>query len=140
MKSANPLHPTSHSKPVGKYSPGIEWATSSADRWIFISGQVSTDAQGHLLGPGDAGRQAEVVFERLAQVLAEAGATLTNLVNLVIYLVDRRDFKAVSSVRDRLLSTPAPASTLVIVSELVEEGCLVEISATALVRHPLPKG
>nr|AUV64123.1 enamine deaminase [Streptomyces citricolor]BAV57060.1 hypothetical protein [Streptomyces citricolor] len=126
--------PDGHSKPIGLYSPGVALSVSATDRLVFVSGQVATDDQGNVLAPGDAGAQAEIVFERIRQVLNGAGGDLADLVNLVIYVHDvARDFKAVSTVRNRVLSRPAPASTLVEVSRLAEEGCLVEISGIAVV-------
>jgi 2-iminobutanoate/2-iminopropanoate deaminase len=104
-------------------------------RLVYVSGQVATDHEGRVLAQGDAGGQTEIVFDRIRQVLRTAGGTLDDLVNLAVYLVDvRGDFAAVSGVRNRILGEPAPASALVEVSRLVEEGCLVEISAVAVVR------
>ncbi|MBN9795603.1 RidA family protein [Pseudonocardia sp. TMWB2A] len=126
------LIPEGHSRPVGRYSPGL--AVSGSGTLIFVTGQVAVDGDGKLLHPGDAGRQASVVFENLATVLAAGGGSLCDLVSIVIYAVDvKRDFRAISSVRDRVLSEPAPASTLVEVAGLVEDGVLLEISGVAVV-------
>jgi enamine deaminase RidA (YjgF/YER057c/UK114 family) len=128
MVTSESLIPSAHSRPIGKYSPGV-----LAGGLIFVSGQVATDAAGNVLGRGDAGAQAEIVFERIAQVLACAHADLSGLVQVTIYLVSlERDFPLVSGVRDRVLRDPAPASTLIEVSRLAEDGCLVEISGIAL--------
>lgn len=127
------LIPAGHSKPVGMYSPGIAVELAGA-RLVFVSGQVATDARGTVLAPGDAGAQAEIVFERVAQVLAQSGGQLSDLVSVVIYATDvARDFEAISGARNRLLGDPPPASVLVEVSGLVETGCLVEISGVAVV-------
>ena len=65
-------------------------------------------------------------------MLARAGAGLRDVVQVTIYLTDiARDFTAFSAVRNKVLGDPAPASTLVEVSRLAEDGCLVEISAIA---------
>lgn len=126
------LLPDGHSLPIGKYSPGVLLDLTSAGKLVFVSGQVATDDRGEVLGRDDAGAQTELVFERIAQVLACAGAELSDIVQLIVYLADiGRDFPAVSAVRNRVLGDPAPASTLVEVSRLAEDGCLVEISAIA---------
>jgi len=129
------LLPDDHSRPIGKYSPGICIQVSQSTRLVFVSGQVATDAGGQVLAPGDPGAQAGIVFERIAAVLEVAGGTLANVVNLCIYLRDIRQFDEVSVVRNRVLGEPAPASTLVEVSKLAEPGCLVEISAIAVVER-----
>lgn len=128
------LIPEGHSKPIGKYSPGIAVSAPTGAQLVFVSGQVATDDQGRVLSPGDAGKQTEIVFERIERVLDRAGATLGDLVSVVIYLTDvRRDFTMVSEVRNRVLHDPPPSSALVEVSRLAEPGCLVEISGVAMV-------
>jgi len=137
-----PLLPAGHSKPVGTYSPGIAVRSDEAGALVFVSGQVATDEHGGLLHPGDAGGQAGVVFDRLAAVLASAGLELRDLVSLTIYVRDlAANFAAVSAVRNARLEHPGPSSAFVGVAELVEEGCLVEISGvaaagTTLTREP----
>jgi 2-iminobutanoate/2-iminopropanoate deaminase len=126
------LVPEGHSRPVGRYSPGLFLDLSAVDGLVFVSGQVATNEKGEVLGRDDPAAQTEVVFERIAQVLAGAGAGLPDVVALTIYLADiARDFAGVSAVRDRILPDPPPSSTLVEVSRLAEDGCLVEISAIA---------
>lgn len=128
------LNPEGHSKPIGRYSPGIAVGVPATARLVFISGQVATDDKGAVLAPGDAGRQTEILFERLGQVLSSAGGQVSDLVNLVIYVTDvKRDLSAISAARNRALGDPPPASTLIEVSRLAELGCLVEISGIALV-------
>ncbi|HEX8078838.1 MAG TPA: RidA family protein [Jatrophihabitans sp.] len=126
------LVPEGHSKPVGKYSPGIELQGQAAGSLVFLSGQVATDARGEMLHPGDAGGQAHVVFDRLAAVLAAAGLGLSDLVSLTIYVRDLSvNFAAVSAVRNARLGEPGPSSAFLGVAELVEDGCLVEIGGIA---------
>ncbi|MGI8664564.1 MAG: RidA family protein [Jatrophihabitans sp.] len=126
------LIPEGHSKPVGRYSPGIRLTGGAAGSLVFVSGQVASDSTGTVLHHEDAGAQADVVFDRIEAVLAEADLGLSDLVSLCIYVVDlRSNFGPVSTVRNRRLSEPGPASAFVGVSELVERGCLLEISAIA---------
>jgi enamine deaminase RidA (YjgF/YER057c/UK114 family) len=128
------LLPEGHSKPIGRYSPGIRVAVPAGTGLVFVSGQVATDDQGRVQAPGDAGAQTRVVFRRIEQVLAAAGGALADLVSLTIYLTDvRRDFPAVSAVRNEVLADPPPASVLVQVAALAETGCVVEISGVATV-------
>ncbi|MER5214816.1 RidA family protein [Streptomyces sp. NPDC002838] len=131
---AQSVVPSGHSKPIGRYSPGLSCRMTGSSRMVFVSGQVATDAQGTVLSPGDAGGQAEAVFDNIRTVLQAADASLSDLVSVQIFLADVvRDFPAVSAVRNRVLGEPAPASVLVEVSRLAEDGCLVEISGVAIV-------
>jgi enamine deaminase RidA (YjgF/YER057c/UK114 family) len=106
-------------------------------RLVFISGQVASDAAGEVVAPDDAAAQAEFVFQRMAAVLAEAGGSLADLVNVTIYLTDIREFPQVSEVRNRRLGDARPASTLVEVSRLAVPGHRVEISGMAVLSGEL---
>ncbi|MEV4915840.1 RidA family protein [Streptomyces tirandamycinicus] len=135
-QNATVLQPPGHTLPIGKYSPGVVVPLDAERVMVFISGQVSSDAEGNCIGVGDAGLQTETVFRMVSDVLKEVGGTLADLVSVVIYLKDMSDFPAVSQVRNRVLSDPAPASTLVEVSKLAISDHLVEISGVGVVRSP----
>lgn len=125
------LIPEGHSRPVGSYSPGIQLPLTPATSLIFVSGQVATDGAGRVLCPDDPAGQTRIVFDRISAVLAQAGGGLEALVAVTIYVADLSHFAAISGVRNKMLGTRAPASTLVQVAGLVEKGCLVEISGVA---------
>lgn len=125
--------PPSHSKPIGRYSPAVSVTLEVGDRIIHISGQVATDSIGNVLCRDDPKGQAEVVFERLRETLAAAGASLSDILSVTIFLADRAHFAAVSGVRNFMFQDHAPASTLVI-AHMMESGCLVEINAVAIKR------
>lgn len=127
------LTPQGHSKPIGRYSPGVYKIIEPGDKLIHISGQVATDHEGRLLCAGDPAGQAEVVFLRLKDMLAAAGAGLEDLLSVTMFISDRKHFSAVSSVRDRIFHKHAPASTLV-VAQMIEDGCLLEINGVAVKR------
>ncbi len=76
--------------------------------------------------------QFETAFEALADVLAEAGASLADIVDLTSYHVDISLHMATfMEVRDRYLREPWPAWTAIGVAELVVPGGLVELRAVA---------
>lgn len=131
------LQPADHTAPIGAYSPGMSVTLAPGTRLVFISGQVASDAAGEVVAPDDAAAQAEFVFQRMAAVLAEAGGSLADLVNVTIYLTDIREFPQVSEVRNRRLGDARPASTLVEVSRLAVPGHRVEISGMAVLSGEL---
>jgi enamine deaminase RidA (YjgF/YER057c/UK114 family) len=47
---------------------------------VVISGQVSLDQQGNLVGKGDIAKQTEQVFSNIQSILASVGGTMDNLV------------------------------------------------------------
>lgn len=133
MSSFTAVHPPGHTLPIGKYSPAIVLPVAPGKSLLFISGQVASDEQGRVLGGGDPGRQAAVVFEHIEAILKASGGSLADLVSVVIYVTDMANFAAISKVRNAVLHDPPPASTLVEVSRLAVAEHLVEISGIALI-------
>jgi len=133
MKSFSAIQPPGHTRPIGKYSPGVALPLGGGRSLVFVSGQVASDERGRVIGEGDPRRQAEAVFANLEAVLRAAGGSLADLVSVVIYLTDISNFAAVSEVRNRVLGDPPPSSTLVEVSRLAIAEHLVEISGVALI-------
>ncbi len=124
-----------HAQPDGLPKPnGFSQAVEFDGKLVAISGQVAFDADGQVVGPGDAEAQTRQVFANLKTALAAAGAGLEHVVKLTIYLTDRADLDTVRRVRNEVLDpAAAPASTLVIVSGLVDPALRVEIEALAAV-------
>jgi enamine deaminase RidA (YjgF/YER057c/UK114 family) len=75
---------------------------------IFASAQAAPDA------PGDIVRQTELALARLADVLAEHGATLDDTVRFAIWYVGTgtaEDWEVAARVRARSFTEPGPAAT-----------------------------
>ena len=113
---------------------GISHAYKCGDT-IHISGQVAIDPDGKLVGRGDGAAQAEYIFENIKRVLAEAGATLNDVVKYFIYYTHPEDFSWITMVRRRYFSRePYPCGTSVCVQALAMPGLLVEIDVIAIIR------
>ena len=82
-------------------------------------------------GPADVEAQATLCFEAIAAILAEAGMGLNDLVRLNAYVTGREHLAGYMEVRDRFVSSPPPASTLMIVSGFARPEFLVEVEAIA---------
>lgn len=112
-----------------RYSQGV---VTDGGRLLFIAGQTAADRDGHVVGKGDAERQAEQVFANLAAVLAEAGGTFENLVMTTTYLTDIAYREAYNRVRMKYYRDSQPTSTLVVVKALGGEDFLIEIDGIAV--------
>ena len=126
------LNPAGLVRPTG-YSHVL---ATRGGKQVFVSGQVSLDAEGNLVGKGDLKTQTEMVFENLRKALAAAGATPQDIVKLTTYVVGFKpsDLAILRDVRSRAFGdTALPASTLVGVQALARDGLLVEIEAIAVV-------
>jgi enamine deaminase RidA (YjgF/YER057c/UK114 family) len=82
--------------------------------------------------------QARIAFENLRRVLAEAGATLADVVELVTYHKSMSDMAGFSKVKAEFFPSDYPAWTAVGVTELAVPGILVEVRATAVVGSGSP--
>jgi 2-iminobutanoate/2-iminopropanoate deaminase len=121
-----PTHPTK-----AAYSPMITYDLG-AQRMVFLAGQIAVGADGQVVAPGDAAAQTKYIFEQISRLLADAAASLDDLVKVQIFLTDIGDFQRVSEVRNAFLGTGLPVSTLLEVGATVRPGCVVEIDGIAI--------
>ncbi len=112
-------------------SPAISHYTDAVrfGNLLFVSGLTAHDAQGALVGEGDAAAQTEQILSNLGKVLAAAGAGFGDVLKVTVYLTDVADRTKINPVRQRHFGTSKPASTLVGVRELALPGMKVEIEA-----------
>src|SRR5215813_14416416 len=66
---------------------------------IFLSGQLARDADGNLVGPGDMAEQTRQCIRNMRTVLEAAGGTLADIVSIVVYTTDIRQFKEIVQAR-----------------------------------------
>ena len=100
---------------------------------LYIAGQLALDKDGKLIGPGDFRAQVKQVFENLKARLEEGGASFKDVVKLNYYLTDASDLQALRDTRNSYINVEKPpASTLVVVKQLVREEYLIEVEAIAV--------
>src|SRR4051794_22998991 len=75
---------------------------------IFLSGQLSRDSNGVLVGPGDMAEQTRQAIRNMATVLENAGGTLANIVSIVVYTTDMRQFKEIVDARMEFFKEDLP--------------------------------
>lgn len=111
---------------------GIAHAVRSGNT-LYISGQVSVDDNLRLVGEGDIEVQTEQAFGCIRRILEAVGGSLDDIVKITVFLVRAEDFPAMARVRRRIFGRlHRPASSAIVVKELVVPGALVEIEAVAV--------
>ncbi|HVY04928.1 MAG TPA: RidA family protein [Burkholderiales bacterium] len=118
---------------IGAFSHG---ACATGGTTVYVSGQISLDADGNLVGKGDLRRQSEQVFDNVKAVLEAAGATFADVVKLTHFVVGLKPEQraAITEVRNRYVNqAQPPASTMVGVDALVMDGLLIEVEAVAVI-------
>ncbi len=114
--------------------PGYSYVVEATgpNRLIFIAGQLGLDMENRLVGD-DFRSQADKAMENLKLALADAGATVKDVVKINNYLVDMSHIPIFREVRDKHFNMSAPpASTTVAISQLARPGALFEIEAIAV--------
>lgn len=105
-----------------------------AGNTVYLRGQVGQDLETReSVGIGNPAAQAEQAMRNIAMLLSEAGASLQDIVKIVIYLTDVRYRDEVYPVIGRWLNGVFPVSTGVVVSALARPEWVVEIDATAVI-------
>lgn len=125
------LSPKDFTVKTGAYSQGIQVTCGDVD-WIFVTGQIAMDADGNVVSPGDIAGQADFIFNNISKILAEASATLDDVVKAQLFLTDMSLFSQVSPVRNKYFANSQPVSTMVEVKALVKSGCMLEIEVIAM--------
>jgi len=122
---AEPI-PTPNAPPIaGPYSPAVR-----AGDWIVLAGQVGFDPGIGRLAPGGAGAEARQAMANVAAVLADCGATPTDIAKATIFVTDIGDFGAVNEAYAEALGEHRPARSTVEVAAL-PAGASVEIEVWA---------
>jgi 2-iminobutanoate/2-iminopropanoate deaminase len=119
--------------PPGVHTPQANYshATRVGDT-LYISGQLSLDPSGALVGRGDAEAQAEQCYRNIKTIVERFGGSMDDIVKITQYITDLEYRPLVARPRDRYLGTPGPSSTLVVIKGLAIPDCLVEIEAVAV--------
>ena len=99
---------------------------------VYVSGTTAADASGAVQHPGDAAAQARYALNKIAAALAEAGATLDDVVRTRVFVRDIADWQAVARVHGEVFGAIRPANTLVR-AEPIDAAMLVEIEAEAII-------
>lgn len=102
---------------------------------IYLSGQVSHDDKGNLVGRGDMESQLRQVYLNIQKLLAQHGATMENIVDEILFVTDMDTAftAAVKCRKDIFGGTPAVASTIVQIQRLAFPEYLIEIKCVAKV-------
>jgi 2-iminobutanoate/2-iminopropanoate deaminase len=117
------------SKPVGVFSHAVK---AEGKQFLFISGLTARDINGNVVGKGDMRVQTKQILENMKIILEEAEASFDHIVKVTVFVTDLKKFKEIHDVRAQYFKGDLPASTLVQVSRLVNEDCMIEIDAVAV--------
>lgn len=100
---------------------------------LYISGCVSWDADGNVIGEGDMRAQVVQVYTDIKETLAAHGATFEHVVKENVFTTDMEALEANNNERLKFFEgVAAPASTWIGCACLADPGLLVEIECIAV--------
>lgn len=114
----------------GVFSTAIE---APMGRTIYVSGLTSRNKEGAVVGKEDIKVQTETILRNMRTILAEAGATMGDIVKVTVFIKDMELFDEIHEIRRSYFEEPYPASSMVEVSMLADPDLLIEIEAVAVV-------
>lgn len=110
-------------------------AVEGAAKLLFVAGQIAFDPSGRLVGAGDFVTQFRQALSNVVEVVRAAGGAPEHVVRMTVYVTDKRAYlaniKQVGAAWRECIGRHYPAMALVQVADLLEEGAMVEIEATA---------
>lgn len=114
--------------PIGMSQAVLETESSL----VFVSGQVDWDHH-HQVSQTSVAGQFEVALENLRTVLAAAGSSVDNLLQVRIYVRGEVEehMEALAPILARFLGSSRPAVTGIGVASLASKATLVEVEAVA---------
>ncbi len=100
---------------------------------IYLSGQVSHDDEGNVLGEGDMEVQMRAAYANVEKVLAQYGASMENVVDEMLFVTDMdAAFGARVKMKQEVFSgSPVLASTIVQIQRLAFPQLMIEIRCVA---------
>lgn len=115
-------------EPIVGYSRAVR-----IGQMVAVSGSAAVDADGALVGEGDAYLQAQQCIKVIEEALGQAGAGLADVMRTRTFVTDIELWPEIARAHQEVFGDVMPATSMVEVSRLIDSAMLVEIEADAIV-------
>lgn len=127
------INPPELAQPIG-FNHGI---LVTGGRLLFLAGQDGSDAEAHIVAPGDIVGQYEQILRNFKSVVLVAGGAMQDIVKLNIFVRDRDDYLAhlreLGKIHKTYFGSYYPTMALFEIKRFFKDEALIEIEGMAVI-------
>lgn len=130
MSILTPVHTHKAAAPLGHYSQAM-----MANGFIFVSGLLGIKPSDNEIVVRNFERQVQICLNNLKHIIEAAGADLTHVVKVTVYLDDVCKWAIANAIYEQTFGDHKPARAIVPTRDL-HHGFSIEIEAVAFIGEP----
>ncbi|MDP4284117.1 MAG: RidA family protein [Bacteroidota bacterium] len=100
---------------------------------VKVSGTTAMEGDS-IFGKGDIYKQTVLILQKIEKILIEAGSNLSDVIRTRMYVTDIANWEEAGKAHLLFFKSIKPATTMIEVNRLINDGLLIEIEVTALIQ------